>query len=86
MLTVTDPAAAKINQAVKSCLTQCYGAVNPLSALADCVSDLRSRPDWTLGEIAQFESTVRRMLGALLDEPSDSSDATPGDMTDLGTA
>lgn len=85
MLTVTDPAAAKINQAVKRCLTQCYGAVNPLAALADCISDLRTRPDWTLGEIAQFESTVRRMLGALLDEHRDNPDATEGDMTDAET-
>lgn len=82
---MTDPAHAKINQAVKNCLKQCYSAVNPLAALASCVSELKTRPDWTLAEIAQFEATVRRMLGALFDDPSDNQDGIGGDMSDAGT-
>jgi hypothetical protein len=60
--------AGKINDAVQNCLNDCYSNANPLAALAAFTSRLRGEPEWQLAEIDQVETTVRRILTAMMSE------------------
>jgi hypothetical protein len=60
--------ANKINEAVQKCLDQCYCSPNPLATLATFASDLRKDEGWHLAEVEQVETTVRRILTAMMGE------------------
>jgi hypothetical protein len=60
--------AGKINDAVQDCLSQCYSGSNPLAVLASYTHRLRAESDWTATEIDQVETTVRRLLTAMMGE------------------
>lgn len=66
--------AAKINSAVRDCLGRCYWQQEPLSVVADYMSELRRRPGWTEAELITMEATVLKMLKAMT-EPA----AVPAD-------
>ena len=58
----------RINDAIRECLDKCYQSPNSLAVLADFVADLRARPGWASSEVDQVETTVRRILTAMVDE------------------
>jgi hypothetical protein len=58
----------QINQAVQECLAECYRSANPLTSLAGFIDQLRSQSEWTASEIEGVETTVRRILKALVSE------------------
>ncbi len=62
---------AKINDAVRECLEQCYPSQQPLATLAVYLIRLSSKPDWNQEQIDSVEAGVVRML-AMLSNPSDS--------------
>jgi hypothetical protein len=58
----------RINDAIRECLDKCYQSPNSLAVLADFVAELRNRSDWSVSEVEQVETTVRRLLTAMVDE------------------
>jgi len=61
--------AAKINDAIRSCLEQCYGDRTPLATVADFLRKLRKDPAWSETEIEEVQSTVLKMLSLIVEKP-----------------
>jgi hypothetical protein len=60
--------ANKINDAVQKCLNECYSSPNPLATLATFATRLRTEEAWQTAEVEQVETTVRRILTAMMGE------------------
>ena len=67
--TMPENAAAKINDAIRSCLEQCYGDKAPLATVADFLRKLRMDPAWSETEIEEVQSTVLKMLSLIAVKP-----------------
>jgi hypothetical protein len=60
--------AGKINDAVQECLTECYSSPNPLATLVSFANRLKKDNLWQQSEVDQVETTVRRILTAMMGE------------------
>jgi hypothetical protein len=60
--------ASRINEAVQECLNECYSSPNPLVTLVSFANRLKKDDDWQPSEIEQVQTTVRRILTAMMDE------------------
>jgi hypothetical protein len=67
--------AAKINSAVRDCLSRCYWHEEPLSVVADFLAELRQRPGWTEADLITTEATVLKMLTAMTEPAAASPDS-----------
>jgi hypothetical protein len=66
-----EEALLKMNTAIRACLDRCYKVDSPLVELAAFVADLRRRSDWRESEIDEVETTVRRILQAVVTRRDD---------------
>jgi hypothetical protein len=71
VLMLREESLLKLNTAIRACLDRCYKADSPLVALASFVAELRRRPQWREAEIDEVESTVRRILQAVVTRRDD---------------
>jgi hypothetical protein len=66
---MSEQSAAKINDAIRSCLERCYGERAPLIKVAAYTRELRKDPSWREEEIEKVESTVLKMLSLIVEQP-----------------
>jgi len=64
-----EEAAARINDAIRSCLERCYGDKTPLTTVAKFLSELRRDPGWSEAEIEGVQTTVLKMLSLIVEKP-----------------
>jgi hypothetical protein len=64
-----EEAAARINDAIRSCLERCYGDRTPLSTVAKFLSELRRNPAWHETEVEEVQTTVLKMLSLIVEKP-----------------
>ena len=70
--------AAKVNQAIRACICQCYGSDAILAKFVTFLDSLRRTEDWNEADVRLVEASVRRLLaGLLVAETLDSPIETP---------
>ena len=53
---------AKINQAIRTCVRECFRSNAVLAMVAQYLDDLRKSRDWKASEVDSIEAGVRRLL------------------------
>ena len=62
---------AKINQAIRACVRECFGTNAALAKIAGFLDVLRKSEDWNDSEVRHVEAGVRRMLKGMLHTEND---------------
>jgi hypothetical protein len=65
--------AAKINEAIRTCIRDCFGSTAILAKIAKYVDKLQQESDWNEVEVRQVEAGVRGMLKGMVTEESSST-------------
>jgi hypothetical protein len=66
----------RVNQGIRDCLQQCYGASDVIPIIAGFIARLTTVENWDADEIRAVGVGVHKVLHGIVDAPFDPVDAT----------
>lgn len=63
---MSTPEPDRVNAELRTILTECSGAPNPIDCLAVHIARLRANPAWTELEVSEVEHAALRIIQSLM--------------------